>query len=136
MPTPAPPSNDDLSAKLKKLSDTWNRCSSSRRRDAPYQYLTRVYRFYMQLKTKGLATKTTSQIARLKKLPGRLHRHPFRTIIDATCTADEKSKSRMTRALRFAYKEKWGSDILTKLKEAGGIAGCATKFARTNKKRD
>jgi hypothetical protein len=135
MPKFVPPSNDELSAKLKKLSDTWDRCSSNRRRDAPYRYLVKVYRFYVQLKTKGGTIETVSRIAKLKKLPIRLRRNPFRTIIDATCTADEKSKSRMTRALRFAYKEKWGSDILTRLKEAGGIAGCAHKFARMNNKR-
>ena len=37
---------------------------------------------------------------------GKHHTHPIRVIIDATSTADNKTQSRWTRALRYAWRER------------------------------
>jgi hypothetical protein len=58
-----------------------------------------------------------------------------RLIIDATSTADIKTKSRWTRALRYAWRERsaW-TDLEAFLRKNGGPAGCATQFAAITKK--
>ena len=64
--------------------------------------------------------------------------HPIRVIIDATSTADIKTKSRWTRALRYAWRERkaW-TDLKSFLRENGGPAGCAEQFAAIKaRKRD
>src|SRR5437870_13445436 len=61
--------------------------------------------------------------------------HPIRVIIDATSTADNKTKSRWTRALRYAWHERkaW-MDLTSFLHENGGPAGCAEQFAAVHPK--
>jgi hypothetical protein len=56
--------------------------------------------------------------------------HLIRMIIDATSRADNKTKSRWTRALRYAWHERreW-KRLATFLQEHGGPAGCAARFA-------
>ena len=125
----------EISSKLKELKDIWTRCSTSRKKNAPYKYVAAVYELYRDLRSSGLTSKTASRISKLEGLASRADRHPIRCIVDATCNADEKSKSRMARAIRYAHRQKWGENILDKLKETGGITGCAKEFARKNKKK-
>ena len=59
--------------------------------------------------------------------------HPIRVIIDATSTADIKTKSRWSRALRYAWRErKTWTNLTSFLRENGGPAGCAEQFAAIN----
>lgn len=54
----------------------------------------------------------------------------MRAIIDATSNADRKTKSRWTRALRYAWSERRRCKTFKKcLRCNGGIAGCAQKWA-------
>jgi hypothetical protein len=54
-------------------------------------------------------------------------------IIDATSTADIKTRSRWTRALKYAWHQRKASkDLRTFLRENGGPAGCADQFAAIN----
>jgi hypothetical protein len=53
-------------------------------------------------------------------------------IIDATSTADNKTKSRCTRALRYARERKTWKDLGAFLRDNGGPAGCAAQFAAIN----
>jgi hypothetical protein len=128
-------SETELPSKLQELKDIWTRCSTSRKKNEPYKYVAAVYEMYRDLRSKRIASKTAIRIGKLEGLTSRTDRHPIRCIVDATCTADEKSKSRIARAIRFAHRQKWGDNILDKLKETGGIAGCAEGFARKNKKK-
>jgi hypothetical protein len=124
----------ELTVKLQKLKDIWTCSSTSRKKNAPHKYIAAIYEFYRDLRNKRVATKTANRISKLAKLNSRSDRHPVRALIDASCTADEKTKSRMTRAIRYAQRQKWDGDIKSKLQENGGIAGCAKKFAGLNKK--
>ena len=55
------------------------------------------------------------------------------TIIDATSTTDLKTKSRWSRALRYAWQErKTWTNLRSFLRENGGPAGCADQFAAIN----
>ena len=55
--------------------------------------------------------------------------------IDAISTADIKARSRWSRALRYAWRERkaW-TDLKSFLRENGGPAGCAAEFAAVHPK--
>jgi hypothetical protein len=110
-------------------------CFASRSRFAFYDYLAAVFEFYVQLRRTKQAKKSARLIAKLFQLRGQKGTHPIRVIIDATSTTDNKTKSRWTRALRYAwYKRKTWTDLKTFLRENGGPAGCAEQFAAVHPK--
>jgi hypothetical protein len=114
------------------------RCFASRSRFAFYDYLATVFELYVQLRQTNQAKKAARIIARLFGLRTEERAHPIRVIIDATSTADLKTRSRWTRALRYAGRERraW-TDLKRFLRENGGPAGCAKKFAAVKaEKRD
>jgi hypothetical protein len=131
-------SDSDLRRIIIDLQSLERKCFASRSRFAFYDYLAGVFEFYVQLRRKKQTQQVARLIAQLFGLQNRKHAHPIRVIIDATSTADEKTKSRWTRALRFAWHERgrWG-DMKIFLNENGGPAGCAASFtALTTTKQD
>jgi hypothetical protein len=112
---------------LKKLNRHWRKTGS---KCALGKYLRAVLALYAASKKTRHGPTMASQIARLVGSGLHPKRHLIRTIIDATSTADRKSKSRWTQALRFAWRERsnW-KDLTDCLRANGGIAGCADKWA-------
>ena len=89
-----------------------------------------IFEFYKVLRATDLTGVAAKWIAELTGSPWRPRRHPLRTIIDAISKADRKTKSRWSRALRFAWRERRNYENLQDCFEAnGGIAGCADKWA-------
>ena len=117
---------------LKRLE---RECFASRGGFAFYDYLVAVFELYVQLRRTKQAKKTARIIAQLLELRTQKRSHLIRVIIDATSTADNKTESRWTRALRYAWRERkaW-TDLKRFLRENGGPAGCAEKFAAINPK--
>jgi hypothetical protein len=111
------------------------KCFASRSRFAFYDYLAAVFEFYCQLRRTKQEKKVARLIAKLFGLGNQKRNHPIRVIIDATSTADNKTKSRWTRALRYAWRKRttW-TDLKTFLQENGGPAGCADQFAAVHPK--
>jgi len=62
--------------------------------------------------------------------------NPIRIIIDETCDADRKTKSKWTQALRYAwrYRSKW-EKLADFFRRRGGIAGCASLFTHVRPSR-
>jgi hypothetical protein len=113
------------------LRELERECFAARSRFAFYDYLAAVFELYIQLRRRKRAKKAAKLIA----FGFRNHKgaNPIRTIIDATSTADIKSRSRWTRALRYAWRErKTWRDLGSFLRENGGPAGCADQFAASN----
>ena len=112
---------------LTKLESRW--CKTGRK-SSLYKYLPMVFELYATWKRVGDARAAAKRLARLVGSSVQHDRHPIRTIIDATSTADRKSKSRWTQALRFAWRErdKW-KNLTQCLRANGGVAGCADKWA-------
>jgi hypothetical protein len=109
------------------------KCFASRSRFAFYDYLAAVIELYIRLRRTKQAKKAAARIAKLFGLREQNRAHPIRVIIDATSSADNKTKSRWTRALRYAWhKRREWSDLRTFLRENGGPAGCAEQFAAIN----
>jgi hypothetical protein len=109
-------------------------CFASRSRFAFYDYLAAVFELYVRLRRTRQAKKSARLIAKLFGLRNQKRAHPIRVLIDATSTADLKTRSRWSRALRYAWRErKTWKDLGSFLRENGGPAGCATQFAAIRK---
>ena len=88
---------------LRKLE---RKCFASRSRFAFYDYLAAVFELYVQLRRRNQAKPSARRIAKLFGLRKQNRTHPIRVIIDATSTADIKTRSRWSRALRYAWHER------------------------------
>jgi hypothetical protein len=111
------------------------KCFASRSRFAFYDYLAAVIELYVKLRRTKQAKKAATLIAKLFGFHNQKRTHPIRVILDATSTTDNKTKSRWTRALRYAWHEREScTDVEAFLRENGGPAGCAKQFAATTKK--
>jgi hypothetical protein len=129
------PLNSDrqLQKTIDDLRELERNCFAARSRFAFYEYLAAVFELYVQLRRTNQAKKSARLIP---KLFGHRHlkrSHCIRAIINATSTADLKTRSRWTRALRYAWRERkaW-ADLTLFLRENGGPAGCADQFAAIN----
>jgi hypothetical protein len=115
---------------LRKLE---RKCFAARSRFAFYDYLAAVFEVYVQLRRRNQAKPSARRIAMLFGLRKQNRTHPIRVIIDATSTADLKTRSRWSRALRYAWRErKTWKDFASFLRENGGPVGCADQFAASN----
>jgi hypothetical protein len=125
-----------LQRAIDDMKELERQCFASRSRFAFYGYLAAVFNLYVQLRRTKQAKKAAIRIAKLFELRNQKHTHPIRALIDATSTADNKTKSRWTRALRYAWhKRKAWTDLKRFLRENGGPAGCAEQFAAINPRR-
>jgi len=126
-------SDQQLRKIIDGLRNLERNCFASRSRFAFYDYLAAVFEFYVQLRRRNRAKPLAKRIAKLFGLRKSNRTHPIRTIIDATSTADLKTRSRWSRALRYAWRErKTWKDFASFLRENGGPAGCADQFAASN----
>jgi hypothetical protein len=119
--------------KIEGLKITWHRCSQNRKRDAFLVYLKAVLRLYRQLKKNLGIKKSGARMANIYKVNLRDDMHPVRCIIEVTSHTGAQNKNRMTQALRYALKQRWREDVIDKIRENGGIKGCADKFGKINK---
>jgi hypothetical protein len=128
-------SDRQLRKAIDDLRELERKCFASRSRFAFYDYLAAVFELYVQLRRTKQAKSSARRIAKLFGLRKPNRTHPIRTIIDATSTTDLKTRSRWSRALRYAWRErKTWKDFVSFLRENGGPAGCAKQFAETKKK--
>jgi hypothetical protein len=119
-----------LRTAIQMLTNLDRRWRNSGQKRALYRYLTAVFNLYAAGKRAGAARTVANRIARLARLSVQHDRHVIRTIIDASSSADRRSKSRWYRALRYAWRERgqWLS-LNECLRANGGIAGCASRWA-------
>jgi hypothetical protein len=94
-----------------------------------------VFDLYVQLRRRNKAKPSAQRIGKLFGLRTQNCTHPIRIIIDLTSTGDIKTRSRWSRALRYAWRErKMWRDLRDFLRESGGPAGCADQFAAINRR--
>jgi hypothetical protein len=129
------PLNSDrqLRKTIDDLRELERRCFASRSRFAFYGYLAAVFQLYVQLRRKNQAKSWARRIAKLFGFRKQKRSHCIRVLIDATSSTDLKTKSRWSRALRYAWRErKTWKELGSFLRENGGPAGCADQFATIN----
>jgi hypothetical protein len=128
-------SDRQLRKTIEDLRRLEQKCFAARSRFAFYDYLAALFELYLQLRRRNQAKPWARRIAELFGLSKQNRTHPIRTIIDATSTADNKTRSRWTRALKYAWRErKTWKDLASFLRENGGPAGCAGQFATINQR--
>jgi hypothetical protein len=98
-------SDRQLQKTIDDLRRLERKCFASRSRFAFYDYLAAVFELYVQLRRRNKAKPAAQRIAKLFGLRKQDRTHPIRVIIDATSTADNKTKSRWSRALRYVWRE-------------------------------
>lgn len=113
---------------MAKQERKWRK--TGRKRDL-YRYLGAVFSQYATWKCAGVQDRAAKRLAKVAGLARRQVRHPIRVIIDATSTADRRTKSRWCRALRYAWRghRRRKQDLFDCLDAQGGITGCASRWA-------
>jgi hypothetical protein len=105
--------------------------------DPPFDdYMEAVLLLHREFEDQDVAKAQTRRMLKLAKVPYRDKlEDPIRRIIAATSNAHETIANRMALALHFGERKKW-PDIKRRLRENGGIVGCAEKLeALKNKKK-
>jgi hypothetical protein len=125
-----------LRARLSELQSLERKCKRQHKRFAFYDYLDAVFALYSELRAIPDATGELRKVARRCAAPIAPDAHGIRIILDITSTADEKTRSRWTRALRYAWikREHW-TELARFFALRDGVAGCADRFAARQRRR-
>lgn len=130
-----PSSNHLIGREIARLKRLYNTClletRPGKKRFAFYDYLYEVYKTYDQWRADLGADEIKRQIG----TPLNSDQHLPKLIIDASCTADHKTKSRWGQALRYVWRRRKHRTTSRQQFDAflncnGGVAGCAAKIAK------
>lgn len=126
-----PFSTSALQANLSRLENKWETCQSTRDRNAIFGYLGDVFDLVAWWKVEGSEHTNAARALRLRG-----HRlllrtpEPFAAVIMSTSEADEKTRSKWSRVLRYASEYKGRPEALFDfIKRKGGINACAARYA-------
>ena len=126
-----------IETELAKVRSGWARYQSTNGRDAVYFYLEAVFAVVTRWQQVNCAMKNSWAVLRLQHDAPKMKPEPFGIVIFCTAdleVADAKTRSKWSRALRFARKAKPGNQPLTEfIKSNGGINACAGMFGRRSK---
>jgi hypothetical protein len=128
-----PYTDQALRQDLLRVQNAWDESQASRERDAIYIYLGAVFELVAWWTAENRALERAEKALRLRHLTSFDQEEPFAAII--RCTADpakvdKRTRSKWSRALRYALAYKLTSELLDQfIKRKGGINSCAAKFA-------
>jgi hypothetical protein len=129
-----PYTGEALKQDLLRLRTAWKECQANRARNAIYGYLTAVFDLVSWWTAEGGALDRAHWALRLQRICPFDGEEPFAAII--RCIADpekvdKRTRSKWSRALRYALEYKSNSEPLDQfIKRKGGINKCADRFAR------
>jgi hypothetical protein len=127
-----PYTDQALRQDLLRVQNAWDDSQARRERDAIYTYLTAVFDLVAWWAAEHCAIERAREALRLRRLIPSDHDEPFAAII--RCTADpakvdKRTRSKWSRALRYALAYKSPSEPLGKfMKRKGGINECAARL--------
>jgi hypothetical protein len=123
-----------LSQDLLRVRNAWDECQAHRDRNAIYGYLSAVFDLVMWWKAEDRAVSRARWALQLQRLDLPTTDEPFAAIIRCTSDpgkVDKRSRSKWSRALRYAAEYKTNAESLaTFIQRKGGINKCAARFAR------
>ena len=129
-----PFSIEALKASLARLQDEWEAVQASRDRNAIYQYLAAVFELVTWWEHDQQAIKCAYRALHLQRRKAVREPEPFAAVILCTADpdkADERTRSKWSRALRYAAEYKDLKEALPDfIKRKGGINECAARFGR------
>jgi hypothetical protein len=121
-------------AELAKVGIAWARYQSTNSRNAVYIYLEAVFALVRRWQSLNCAVDNSQAALRLQHDAPQMKPEPFGIVIFCTSdpdVAEAKTRSKWSRALRFARKNKPGNQRLTEfVKSQGGLNECAHQFAQ------
>jgi hypothetical protein len=111
-----------------------------KKRFAFYEYLYQVYAMHAHWRARARVREIKGHIADLAQVRSRPNQHMLKLIIDATCNAHSKTKSRWGQALKYIWRRRKRKtvsrlDFQDFLHCNGGVVGCAAKAAVPKMKR-
>jgi hypothetical protein len=97
-------------------------------------YLEAVFLLAADLKQRGILKKAARRLAKKRGLRFDRRTDPVKVLVDASSHADYKTRSRWSRAVRYAldYRDGWGpaKSLGPLIKRFGGVSGCASRIAK------
>jgi hypothetical protein len=129
-----PYTDEGLKQDLMRIQNAWDESQARRERDAIYGYLSAVFELVAWWMAENRALERAQRALRMRHIIPFDQEEPFAAII--RCTADpakvdKRTRSKWSRALRWALAQKIPSEPLVRfIKQKGGINSCAAKFAR------
>jgi hypothetical protein len=121
-----PYSSAALRQDLERLRGIWEDCQATRDRNAIYPYLTAVYGLVAWWSAEGRGVDRARRALRLHRLAVSDREDPFAAIIRCTADpakADKRTRSKWSRALRYAAMYKSESEPLDQFIQRKGGAG-------------
>jgi hypothetical protein len=134
-----PYSDEALKQDLLRVRSAWDESQARRERDAIYGYLSAVFGLVAWWIAENGALERAQKALRLRHIIPFDQEEPFAAII--RCTADptkvdKRTRSKWSRALRWALEQKIPSEPLVRfIKRKGGINRCAEQFSCTGARR-
>jgi hypothetical protein len=129
-----PYSSEAIRQDLVRVRVAWEGAQSSRDRDAIYGYLTAVFALVAWWTAERREIDRARRALRLQRLKVSDGEDPFAAIIRCTADpakADKRTRSKWSRALRYAAVYKPDSEALDRfIQRKGGINECAGRFSR------
>jgi hypothetical protein len=129
-----PYTTEAIKQDLLRVRNAWEESQASRERDAIYTYLNAVFDLVAWWAAENRALDRAHWALRLRRICPFDGEEPFASII--RCTADpakvdKRTRSKWSRALRYALPKKPSSEPLDQfMKRKGGINECADRLAR------
>jgi hypothetical protein len=122
-----------LKQDLLRVRNAWEDAQGSRDRDAIYGYLTAVFELVAWWMGENRALERAQKALRLHHITPFDQEEPFAAIIRCTsdlAKVDKRTRSKWSRALRYALTYKLTSEPLARfMKRKGGINRCAERFS-------
>jgi hypothetical protein len=129
-----PYSSEAIRQDLVRVRVAWEGAQSSRDRDAIYGYLTAVFALVTWWSAEGREIDRARRALRLQRLELSDREDPFAAIIRCTADqakADKRTRSKWSRALRYAVAYKADAEALDQfVRRKGGINACGGRFSR------
>ena len=130
---------DQFNRDITRLKRFYNICVQENRpgkkRFAFYDYLYQVYAVYCKWRADFSTAEIKANLANELDVRSETGVRALKRIIDASCSADHKTKSRWGQALRYVWRKRNQKASSREqfdefLSRKGGVAGCASKIAR------
>jgi hypothetical protein len=129
-----PYTDQALRQDLMRVRNAWDESQARRERDAIYTYLTAVFELVAWWMAENRALERARKALRLQNIWASDNVEPFAAIIQCTADplkVDRRTRSKWSRALRYALAYKVASEPLDKfIKSKGGINECASQCGR------
>jgi len=131
---PSPTLRAQIEQELAYVRAAWQKYRSTNSRDAVYFYLESVFSLVTRWQRLKCSLKNSQAALRLQAEAPKMKPEPFGIVIFCTSDpeiADNRTRSKWSRALRYARRAKPVNQTLTDfIKSNGGINACARMFAR------